>query len=100
MIRNTRFNVFISENGCNDHFEPIGDEWCIRSFAYPKTYSQASAMCDTIGATLTPVISEEMNVSSITRYARSVLIKTAMLKVYSYHYLIDEMYNCFRNIFW
>lgn len=79
MIGITSFNFFIPENGCNDHFEPIGDEWCIRSFAYPKTYSQASAMCDTIGATLTPVISEEMNVSSIARYAISVFIKIAML---------------------
>ena len=60
------YHFWILENGCNDHFEPIGSEWCIRSFAYPKTYSQASARCEIDGATLMPVVSKAMNVSSTT----------------------------------
>ena len=58
---------FYLENGCNDHFEPIGSKWCIRSFAYPKSYHDAKTSCESIGAGLIPVISSEMNVISCSR---------------------------------
>ena len=56
-----RYNSIL-ENGCNDHFEPIGNKWCIRSFAYPRTHAAAAARCEIHGSTLIPVISSEMNV--------------------------------------
>ena len=63
-----RYNSIL-ENGCNDHFEPIGNKWCIRSFAYPRTHAAAAARCEIHGSTLIPVISSEMNVrKSYERY--------------------------------
>ena len=59
-------NIFL-DNGCQDHYESAG-EICIRPSAYPETYENAQAQCQSEGASLLHITSQEVQVGSICSY--------------------------------
>ena len=50
-------HLFPPENGCRDHYEPIGD-MCVRMSAYPETYDDAIERCSKEGADLVYIPSQ------------------------------------------
>ena len=51
----------LSDNGCQDHYDPSGD-MCIRPSAYSETYDDAQSKCKVEGGSLLSVTSVEIQV--------------------------------------
>ena len=64
------------DNGCNDHFEPVGTDWCIRFEAFPHDYDNALEHCLSDGADLLFIESQEMSVSAIIESNGLILAKS------------------------
>ena len=61
MIANFFTQRHLSDNGCQDHYDPSGD-LCIRPSAYPETYEDAQSKCKAEGGSLLSVTSVEVQV--------------------------------------
>ena len=53
------------ENGCPENYDPVTNEICLRISAYPLSYEDALAKCDSEGAYLLQYTSAEIEVSTI-----------------------------------